>query len=95
MGDIELVTVSELIDKLMIVNIKLYHLLDRATELKNVPHQLLTNGQKDEIINLSGDNIELVKQRSTLRKAIDCKLNKAILDGHINVLNEIKDYGAK
>jgi len=89
-NDIELITLSELIDRLSIVNIKLYNLLEKTTEL---------DGKKDKtgadvalIVRLSGDNIRLVKQRSQLKLAIDQKINDAIIRGGINVLDEVKNY---
>ena len=33
MEDLELITLSELIDKLTVINIKLYHLLDKTAEI--------------------------------------------------------------
>lgn len=86
----ELITLSELIDRLSIVNIKLYNLLDKAMEL-----ELKRDKSENDIamiVKLSGDNIRLVKQRSQLKIAIDTKINEAIRRGRANILNEVKDY---
>ena len=91
MKELELITISELIDRLSIVNIKLYNLLEKTTELDGKD-----NKSKDDvaiIIKLSGDNIRLVKQRSQLKSAIDNKINDAISKGGTNVLDEVKGYG--
>ena len=86
----ELITLSELIDKLSIINIKLYHLLEKTTELDQKK-----NRSKEDIaliVTLSGDNIRLVKQRSQLKSAIDKKINDAISRGGTDVLDEVKNY---
>lgn len=86
----ELITISELIDRLSIVNIKLYHLLEKTTELD--AKKAKSKSDIDMIVRLSGDNIRLVKQRSTLKAAIDKKINEAISRGATNILDEVKDY---
>lgn len=91
MADIELVTFSELIDKLITIDIKLYMLLDRTTELDKKQNK--TADDINEIVNLSGKNIRLVSERSKLKSAIDTKLNDAIKNGKSNILDEVKGYG--
>jgi len=91
MEDIELITFSELLDKLMTVNIKLYNLLDKTAELDKILNK--TTETEKQIINLSGENIRLVKQRSMLKSAIDKKLNLSIKNGNSSVLDEVKNYG--
>lgn len=87
----ELITISELIDRLSIVNIKLYNLLDRTAELDAKEK---TPDVTAEIVKLSGDNIRLVKQRSQLKTAIDQKIAEVIRQGRIDILDEVKDYGS-
>ena len=89
--DIELITFSELLDKLMTINMKLFNVLDEAADLDNKE----TKSEQDtkEIVRLSGENIRLVKQRSALKSAIDKKLNIAIKNGGTSVLDEVKNYG--
>ena len=89
-GDIELVTFSELIDKLSIVNIKLFNLLDKTAELDKKVEK--SKEDIDMIVKLSGDNIRLVAQRSNLKFAIDQKLNIAIKNGGGEILDEVKNY---
>lgn len=86
----DLITFSELIDKLITVNIKLFNLLDRTAELDNKAYK--TKEDIDLIVKLSGDNVRLATQRSNLKSAIDEKLNTAIKNGSTGVLNECKKY---
>lgn len=90
-NDLELITFSELLDKLMTVNIKLYNCLEEAGKLDALPNK--NEADKDEIVRLSGVNIRLVQQRSKLKSAIDKKLNDAIANGKTDVLDEVKKYG--
>ena len=90
MQDLELITFSELLDKLMTINIKLYNLLDKTAELDKVKKK--TKEQTELIVKLSGENIRLVKQRSSLKTAIDKKLNIAIQSGGTDTLDEVKNY---
>jgi len=90
MEDLELITFSELIDKLTVINIKLYHLLDKTAELDRKTEK--TADEIALIITLSGENIRLVKQRSNLKSAIDKKLNIAIKSGGTEILDEVKNY---
>ncbi len=90
MDNTELITVSELIDKLITVNVKLFMLLDKTAELDQK-----VNRSKEDInliVRLSGENIRLVKQRSLLKAAIDKKINEAVINGGTDVLDEIKNY---
>lgn len=52
----------------------------------------LSEFHKNEIVNLSGENINLIKQRSFLKSSIDKKLNNAIKNGGTQVLDEVKKY---
>jgi cell division protein FtsB len=89
--DIELITFSELIDKLMTINIKLYHCIDREGALAKIENK--TEAQINELVELSAKNVRLVQQRSKLKSGIDKKLNQAIADGGTEVLDEVKKYG--
>ena len=89
--DIELITFSELMDKLITINMKLFNVLDKSASLDNKKNK--TEQDKEEIVRLSGEKIRLVKQRSALKSAIDKKLNIAIKNGGTTVLDEIKNYG--
>ena len=93
---------SEIIDKLCIENIRLWHILDDTVILKK---ELEKSGlsEKDRVIILekiakkSFENVETVKRRSIFKKAIDelFILNtKSIIQGNdSNVCNESKSYG--
>jgi hypothetical protein len=86
----DIVTFSELLDKLMVINIKLFNLLEKTAELDKKEK---TKEDIDLIVKLSGENIRLAKQRSNLKSAIDKKLNEAISAGETQVLDEVKNYG--
>jgi hypothetical protein len=90
MEDLELITFSELLDKLMTINIKLYNLLEKTAELDKIEKK--TQAELDLIVKFSGENIRLVKQRSNLKSAIDKKLNMAIKNGGTEILDEVKNY---
>ena len=83
MKEIDLITFSELIDKLMTVNTKLFLIMDKIA---------LPDLSDSELRKLNADQISLVKQRSFLKTAIDTKLNIAIKAGGTNVLDEVKKY---
>ena len=83
-------TFSELIDKLITINVKLFMLLEKTSELDR--KEVKTKEDTELIIRLSGDNIRLAKLRSRLKTAIDNKLNDAIKNGSTDVLDEVKKY---
>ena len=91
MNDLDLITISELIDKLITINIKLFNCIGREGELAEKPNK--TDAEIREIVKLSGENVRLVKQRSKLKSGIDQKINNAIKDGGTDVLDEVKSYG--
>jgi len=86
----ELITFSELIDKLITINVKLYMLLEKTSELDRKMEK--SKEDIELIVKLSGDNIRLATQRSRLKSAIDKKLNEAIKNGQTDVLDEVKKY---
>ena len=83
-------TFSELIDKLITVNIKLFNLLEKTAELDKKDK---TTEEIALIVTLSSENIRLVKLRSNLKSAIDKKLDDAIKNGGTDILDEVKKYG--
>lgn len=86
----DITTFSELIDKLITVDLKLYNLLEKTSELDRKKEK--TSSDIELIVRLSGDNVGLAKARSALKAAIDRKLNDAIKNGSTGVLNEFKNY---
>lgn len=84
-------TFSELIDKLITINVKLFMLLEKTSELDR--KEIKTKEEIELIVRLSGDNVRLAKLRSKLKTAIDKKLNDAISNGSTDVLDEVKKYG--
>ncbi|MGI0045692.1 MAG: hypothetical protein ACREBB_00685 [Nitrosotalea sp.] len=95
-------SLSELIDKLNIENVRLWHILDDTVSLKR---ELETPGISEKermeilekIAKKSFENIDTVKRRSIFKKAIDevFIINvKSILEGKdVNVCKENKSYG--
>jgi len=87
----DITTLSELIDKLITVDLKLYNLLDKTAELDRKENK--TKSDIDLIVKLSGDNVRLATLRSNLKSAIDKKVNEAIKNGSTQILDECKKYG--
>lgn len=87
----DITTISELIDKLITINIKLYNVLEDSGKIANMSNK----SDKDMIKlgELNEKNIRLVKNRSQLKTAIDKKINEAIKSGNVSVLDEVKKYG--
>ncbi|MGH9992094.1 MAG: hypothetical protein ACREBU_00345 [Nitrososphaera sp.] len=97
-------SLSELIDKLCIENIRLWHILDDTVAYKKeLERQDITEKERvavlEKIAKKSFENIETVKRRSIFKKAIDevFVLNaKEVLEGkNPNVCNENKSYGRR
>ena len=93
---------SELIDKLSVENVRLWHILDDTVALKKrLDEGKLTEHERVEILEKiakkSFENIETVKRRSVFKKAIDelFAMNvRNIMQGkQINVTDESKSYG--
>lgn len=93
---------SELVDKLSIENIRLWHILDDTVLLKKqLEKENITKDEKERILEKiakkSFENIETVKRRSIFKKAIDeiFILNvKKVIDGKdANICVENKSYG--
>jgi len=86
----DIITFSELVDRLITINVKLYMLLEKTAELDKKKEK--TKEDIELIVKLSGDNVRLAKLRSELKTAIDVKLNEAIKEGGTKVLDEVKKY---
>lgn len=95
-------SISELIDKLSIENIRLWHILDDTVSLKTeLEREGITEVERvkilEKIAKKSFENIETVKRRSIFKKAIDeifALSVKNIVEGkNINICNENKSYG--
>ena len=93
---------SEIIDKLCIENIRLWHILDDTVSLKKELEQPGIDEKKrvdilEKIAKKSFENVETVKRRSIFKKSIDelfIMNTKSILKGdETNVCNENKSYG--
>lgn len=87
----EITTFSELIDKLITINIKLYNVMEDTGTLASKSER--SSSDMNKLANLNLQNVELVKLRSKLKSAIDSKLKDAIQNGDMDVLNEVKRYG--
>jgi hypothetical protein len=93
---------SEIIDKLCIENIRLWHILDDTVALKNeLEKDDLSEEDRvkvlEKIAKKSFENVETVKRRSIFKKAIDelfIMNTKAIIQGKdSSICNESKSYG--
>ena len=95
-------TMSDLIDRLSIENIRLWHLKDDVVALKNELEQKdLSKERREEILEIlaqkSFTDIDIVKKRSALKKAIDKTLVQVITNvvkgNDIPITDEHKQYG--
>ena len=95
-------SLSELIDKLCIENLRLWHILDDTVALKKeLEKPNITEDERikilEKIAKKSFENIETVKRRSIFKKSIDELFNlnvKTAIEGqNANVCNENKSYG--
>ena len=93
---------SELVDRLCIENVRLWHILDDTVELKRRLEALDGDGKGrteilEEIAKKSFENIESVKRRSMFKRAIDealrHSLRQAARGGDPSVCIESKSYG--
>jgi hypothetical protein len=93
---------SEIIDKLCIENIRLWHILDDTIALKKELEKPGIDEEKrveilERIAKKSFENVETVKRRSIFKKAIDELFiinTKSIIQGNdSSVCNENKSYG--
>jgi hypothetical protein len=88
----EITTFSELIDKLITIDIKLYMVLEETGSLAK--KSVRTAEDTEKLADLNVKNVDLVQIRSKLKSAIDSKLREAIRSGDTDVLNEVKKYGS-
>jgi len=95
-------SLSELIDKLNIENVRLWHILDDTVTLKKQLEKPGISGEErleilEKIAKKSFENIDTVKRRSIFKKAIDevFIINvKNIMEGKdVTVCKENKSYG--
>ena len=95
---------SELVDRLCIENVRLWHILDDTAELKRELEAAEADGDAarrtevlERIAKKSFENIETVKRRSAFKRAIDESLRHSIgqmvRGGDPSVCIESKSYG--
>lgn len=95
---------SELVDRLCIENVRLWHILDDTAELKRELEAAEAGGDAarrtevlERIAKKSFENIETVKRRSAFKRAIDESLRHSVgqmvRGGDANVCIESKSYG--
>lgn len=78
-------TFSELIDKLSIVNVKLYMVKEKQSQV--------TDGTpKEELKKLIDQDLSLCRERSVLKKEINAALQNAVKSGNVSQLQEVKQY---
>jgi hypothetical protein len=81
--------IGELLDKLVIVNKKLYEVCNKKADMVKDP-SLYT---KMDAINLLANDLELCKTRAALKNQIKQTIDDGIRNGHLDKLNEVKAYG--
>jgi hypothetical protein len=80
----ELISLGELVDRLTIVNIKLY----------NLKNEVMQNVDDESFLAKSAlFDVALVKERARLKACIDLKINAMIANPSFN--KEVKSYGDK
>ncbi len=95
---------SELVDRLCIENVRLWHILDDTAELKRELEEAEAGGDGarrteilERIAKKSFENIETVKRRSAFKRAIDESLKhnvgRMVRGGDPSVCIESKSYG--
>lgn len=97
----ELTTISELIDRLSIENIRLWMLKDEVVALKKELDKGVSKEREQEIYKVLAQkaiaDVDIVKKRSAVKRAIDeslIKLVENVTKGKtVNVTNEHKSYG--
>ena len=82
--------IGELIEKLAIANIKLFTVCDKKADMAASPSDF----SKQEMAEVMRADIELCKQRGSLKKQIDKAINDAIIKGEASVIDEVKSYGS-
>ena len=80
---------GELIEKLCVANIKLYHICNTKADIASNP----ANYSKEQMVANAAADIELCKQRGAIKKAIDKSINDAIITGETSIIDEVKQYG--
>ncbi len=97
----DLTTLSELIDRLSIENIRLWNLKDEVMALKKELDGGVSTEREQEIYKiLAGKavaDVDIVKKRSMVKRAIDqglIALVQNVIEGkNVSVVNEHKAYG--
>lgn len=93
---------SELVDKLSIENIRLWNLKDEVMRLKEELNCKKISKKRreailEELAQLAFKDVDIVKKRSALKKAIDetfVRNVQAIINGKkVVIMNEHKNYG--
>lgn len=82
--------IGELIEKLSIANTKLFTICDKKADMAKNPDDY----SKQEMADVMRKDIELCKQRASLKNAIDAAINQAIIKGGVSAVSEVKDYGS-
>ena len=78
-------TFSELVDKLSIVNVKLYMVKEKQS-------QVTEETPKEELKRLIDQDLSLCRERSILKKEINAALLNAVKTGSVAQLQEVKQY---
>ena len=78
-------TFSELVDKLSIVNVKLYMVKEKQS-------QTTDETPKEELKRLIDQDLSLCRERSILKKEINAALLNAVKTGSVAQLQEVKQY---
>lgn len=78
-------TFAELVDKLSIINTKLYWVKEKQS-------QATEKTSKKELKGLIDQDLSLCRERSIIKKEINAALDKAIKSGSVTQMLEVKQY---
>lgn len=82
-------SIGQLIEDLCIANVKLYEICDMKKDIADNPE----NYTKRQMADVMAKDIQLCQRRAQLKTSIDRTLESAIIDGRLDVVDEVKSYG--
>ena len=81
--------IGQLIEDLCIANIKLYMVCQKKFEANANPGGFT----KKKLLAIMEQDINLCRRRAQLKSAIDQAINRSIIEGEVNTVEEVKRYG--
>jgi len=82
--------IGQLIEELCVANIKLFFLCNMKADVNKDPGKF----SKGDLVKMNKQDIGLCKKRAQLKSRIDRELSSSIIEGRMDVVEEIKKYGS-